>query len=1852
MAGIFCVNKNSKEYKDTVVHFGDSQAASDYTQYLFHKNNGNPLNHSPFGEPSVLYSELLREANGDVHQAMVAKAYAYNREFIDKFGIDWTKSKLTKEDWGVYETGEPTKEALLGVMKATRTNRIGFAELAGRVYPIYTEDNNILTAVMESADNAADVISVLFSYPFTKGLIDNPVYYNMLSLITDRKAQLGKVKVVINTEDTSNKHYMSYLNNTITIYKSTVDAHPSMEAFFVGFMHEVSHALTTEALRRPTTESDRNFKETVETLYRTVKNSDQAYILNQYGLKNAEEFIALFITDNEFNAKLKQIHFKSDKSTLWDRIIFALATWWMSIVSTKIIDRHGSDLHKHLEKTITNFFEYNASHWDSREYQYTRNEQAAFADLTTSLEAIKASVDQSNPNTVVAALAAIKALVITPDDVLHDILEKDPTAYKPEVPHEYKIKGEPAEVAIKNPWTSVTEARDNAIKAGTKAERERSMTPEMKARLERGGAIGSLVHQIISNTINSTAVDVSRMTGVLFNDSVPASLGYVESLDETTQEIKYSGIIGDLVKLADPKGVGGNKILSEVVILDSAKRIIGTIDMVVITRDGKIHLYDFKTKAGATGFKYYKNSDQLLNRTQLLMYSHMLGKTLGVKVEAVHIVMLNPVVRDAGLAEADSLNDQVLVEAELAKGNDTVPYIESIGLAISTAPVDKDIRDGIDTPMVDIGERDLTSKILGSNLLTGRVSQYTSESDIDAMLERLKQKEADPNSKLRDLRLKLIAALEERYEVIRRKHSETDIHRFSEFLDALVGENSIPTSFSKIVTHAIDETDLVYKEMKAIDAGEKELTPYILRGWRDYFSAYNVLDQLSYEVAQDPTLIDGELYKQLDNLILFKNKLKTIYEERGRTLVAKEIYHYYNGVHTERREQYGKQYRLVAHHLKKGVPPNDIVTLVNKSQSLPTSIDDVELIKGNDEANYVEIKLSHDAADLDKLSYEIIYDELNVASTGISDFSRLLDAAVDSSDPVASSVIKMWLEKHQEHMREAREKLTEFYQTTKEFEDWVKDNMPEAKRGGFKSEKEIWKLFLEHDENGETTKHIVSPFLSKLEQSRMQMNIEANRKTVEGAKKHRGAWYKDNFVVDDLAAQADYNQAFYEFLKEAAANGEITSTVASQLYDNLISTHSAKWSSLADTIYEEDGETILDPAIITKDFVDKIYKWENKNKGLYIVPKEKWHNKEWDKLIAIALGKDAIALPFYKQFDALEKSSHPVAKMYTLFSKSASETDSKIPYGFYVKNQLPGVSKSTDERVRGSNNPLKVLAGELAQTFLVKADDELRNPSVASDSSGKKVNLLPVYHTASLPEADQSYDLPSVYYKYWVMGNNYAKTREVISIMELAKEFIDNRKTLSKAADGTQLYARNRSKLNMIERAQAEHNENIAKQFDAWFNIYVLNNKTEVKIWRIGNLQFDLQKFVTALNKFTSLNLLGLNMVQGIANITVGEVMTQIEAVSREFFTPQQLALASLQYSKLLPGILGDVGARRPSSVGSLLFEEFDVLNEGVYGDAKLSNSTRLKAMFKSETLQVINMSGEHEMRGRAFLALLTQVTAYDKSGKELGLMLDQYSAVNGRLVINPEVNLVKSKWTTKEQNALFSKFHGIMYRTHGAYGRLESVAIQLSALGQLAYLFRKFVWPGIKRRYGKKQYIARLDQTVEGNYVSTYKFFSNLQKDMRGFSLALMTEHWAGLSAHEKGNINRTIAEVATLIMVLTLASVAYTKWGDTDDDEPGEARFWAMIAYQAYRLKAELLFYSPKLDEAMSLLRSPMASMSQMENVINLISQIFNPTEVYERGPWKGHLKIKKDLIQFIPVYKQFYKLRDIEEQIVWYK
>ena len=202
--------------------------------------------------------------------------------------------------------------------------------------------------------------------------------------------------------------------------------------------------------------------------------------------------------------------------------------------------------------------------------------------------------------------------------------------------------------------------------------------------------------------------------------------------------------------------------------------------------------------------------------------------------------------------------------------------------------------------------------------------------------------------------------------------------------------------------------------------------------------------------------------------------------------------------------------------------------------------------------------------------------------------------------------------------------------------------------------------------------------------------------------------------------------------------------------------------------------------------------------------------------------------------------------------------------------------------------------------------------------------------------------------------------------------------------------------------------------------------------------------------------------------------------------------------------------------------------------------------------------------------------------------------------------------------------------------------------MGKLAFLLRKWLEPGIRRRYrgigtvgipadaltAEDIYYNREIQDLdEGTYTTTTRFFLNLVRDLKSFSLEMMSDNWALLSNREKANIKKTISEIAIMLISAIGGGLVF----EAAKDEPDERKKAAMMlgAFYMRRLYSELRsFTSPT--EFLRILQSPAASISLIQSTIEVFNQLGldiaavstgGEMERYVQGKRKGQLKLEKE-------------------------
>ena len=173
------------------------------------------------------------------------------------------------------------------------------------------------------------------------------------------------------------------------------------------------------------------------------------------------------------------------------------------------------------------------------------------------------------------------------------------------------------------------------------------------------------------------------------------------------------------------------------------------------------------------------------------------------------------------------------------------------------------------------------------------------------------------------------------------------------------------------------------------------------------------------------------------------------------------------------------------------------------------------------------------------------------------------------------------------------------------------------------------------------------------------------------------------------------------------------------------------------------------------------------------------------------------------------------------------------------------------------------------------------------------------------------------------------------------------------------------------------------------------------------------------------------------------------------------------------------------------------------------------------------------------------------------------------------------------------------------------------------------------------------MESDMEGFYLSGGKALFKVMKDLKNFNLQLAKEDWANLTLQEKANIRRFVTE-ASMVILLGLSGALLGKEGkiieeDFDGDDMGDRAIlgsFTLLNYQVNRLYTEVSAYANP-GEFVKLMRTPMASISIVENMLAVLNQVTDPFEVYKAGWKKDENKLLWKASKLVPGYKQLLTL-----------
>ena len=586
---------------------------------------------------------------------------------------------------------------------------------------------------------------------------------------------------------------------------------------------------------------------------------------------------------------------------------------------------------------------------------------------------------------------------------------------------------------------------------------------------------------------------------------------------------------------------------------------------------------------------------------------------------------------------------------------------------------------------------------------------------------------------------------------------------------------------------------------------------------------------------------------------------------------------------------------------------------------------------------------------------------------------------------------------------------------------------------------------------------------------------------------------------------------------------------------------------------------------------------------------------------------------------------------------------------------MPTIRKKDIDRLKeqGAWKTAKDILAEA--TSPMETDDMFGNYNSLTGELDKKV---PVYYTNVVPAKDVSRDIASSLYQFRDMAHNFAEKSDIVGQVMTAREVMQNRGVLATNSSGTVMLNSIANSLGMKLPQRKDGESWRMKHLDEFLDMALFGQK-EIQA-KVG--KWDLSKSVNAINSFTAINNLSFNFLQGVNQGILDNMTSLQEGIAGQFFTKADLAWAKKQYWSEGAAIK-DVGKFMPTTKLGKAIEFFDALTEMTDREGQRLVGSKARKLMDSGNFLFVQAAFEHEMSGTRMLAILNNTKVKDadgnailnENGKEASLYDMLVIDEKGRMSIDPRVaNVTK--------NEITHLIRGVARRTNQIKGSFDKGMLERRWYGKLFMLFRRYINPGIRRRFGHGEPL-HVDEELGTVTQGMYRTFFNMFLEAYDKKTPNLLSIYDTMTDSEKADVKRTAVELSSIVAAAAIVAAL----SNLDDDE--ETWVSNFMLYQARRYQTEMMQWNPLFGykDVIRMAKSPAATVRPLENGLNLAQQIFfyelpyiagipvdDKRIHYQRRTGrfeKGDRKIRKQVEDLLPIVRGIEKSKTPEEAFKWF-
>jgi hypothetical protein len=263
------------------------------------------------------------------------------------------------------------------------------------------------------------------------------------------------------------------------------------------------------------------------------------------------------------------------------------------------------------------------------------------------------------------------------------------------------------------------------------------------------------------------------------------------------------------------------------------------------------------------------------------------------------------------------------------------------------------------------------------------------------------------------------------------------------------------------------------------------------------------------------------------------------------------------------------------------------------------------------------------------------------------------------------------------------------------------------------------------------------------------------------------------------------------------------------------------------------------------------------------------------------------------------------------------------------------------------------------------------------------------------------------------------------------------------------------------------------------------------------------------------------------------------------------------------------------------------------------------------------------------------------------GMLIDGYK------FLDKEGKIAKDQ--NKARHLVINRIHETNDRIHGNYDSANKTMIESTLAGRLAIQFHKWVWPNFKARFQKGKFDENLGggMDIEGRYATLYYLLKDIAK------LGDATKRWAELTPHQKNNLKKDLTDLSYFVGFFILAHIAKSIAAGVPDDDPVLKKMVNWLRYQSSRGKQEVGLFIPVLGvvESYQLVQNPFAATNALAKFAQLLNSaieypfIDDEDRYYQRGNFKGQLKVYKQAKDVMPIFREVNRITNLNTVTTFY-